>query len=59
MQEVRILSLLASVRAVPDGSRLLVDARDLHDRTFAVGDLALQRPRLQVVEIELPPVVTL
>ena len=43
VREVRILSLLAAVGAVPQRARLLVDARDLRDRPLAARDLVLQR----------------
>ena len=38
---------------------VLVDARDLHDRAFAGRDRMLQPAGLQIVEIELAPIVAL
>ena len=59
VKEVRILTRLAPVRAEPDGSRRLVDARDLHDRAVAGRDRVLQPAGWQIVEIELAPIVAL
>jgi hypothetical protein len=59
VQEVGILPFLAAVRAEPQRAGLLVDPRDLHHRAFARRNLVLQLARLQVVEIELPPVIAL
>ena len=59
VREVRILALLASVRRVPDRARLLIDARDLRHRTFAARDLSLQLAGVEIVEVELAPVVAL
>src|ERR1035437_6636630 len=59
MCEVRILPLLASQRREPDGAALLVDSHDLTDGALAGRDLVLELSSLQVVEVEVAPVVAL
>ena len=59
MREVRVVALLAADRQEEEQPALLVDAQQLRDVAFAAGDLALQLAGLQVVEIELAPVVAL
>ena len=59
MREVRVATLLAADRLDEQQPALLVDAQQLRDVAFAAGDLALQLAGLEVVEIELAPVVAL
>src|SRR5437870_7782093 len=59
VSEVGILSLLASIRGKPDGARLFVETRDLHDGSFALRNLVLQPAGDEIVQVEMAPVVPL
>jgi hypothetical protein len=58
MAEVRILSLLATQGREVERARLLIDARDLRYRPFAGRDLVLELAGVEIVKVELAPVVS-
>ena len=57
MNEIRIASLLFADPKEVDQPILLIHFQQLTDVAFAGGDLILQGPGLQIVEVELSPVV--
>src|SRR4029078_1307932 len=57
--EIGILTLFTAVRGVPERACLLIDPRDLRHGAFAGRHLSLERAGVEVVEIELAPIVPL
>ena len=59
MAEIRIPTALLAISDEIESSVLLVDAPQLRDVPFTTGDLRLQLSGVEVIQIELSPVVTL
>ena len=57
--EVRIAPAFPGVPDEVQRPRFLVDAPQLGNVSFTAGDLRLQLPVAQIVEVELPPIVAL